>query len=303
MNKKFFVFFIITIIIILIIAISINVFGKTNNNDLNNKTKEEIRFIEGKLIGMINSLNNVSFSNTVLLEQNSIKGQSIQNNSETKGEGQQSESQSNDSSKDKEKEEQSSSSQEENNNDYTRYNVENRNILIQNDENIDWNYIKTVTEVIYSTWPTIMIDLHSVNVKNEDITNFSKILDTLVVSIQKEDKKETLTNLTSLYQYVPIYIEQITDNSKETNIAHTKACVINAYKFVEEANWGEMQKQVEEANQYFGLIINSVDDNNNQINISKTYIAINEMKNAINLKDKKLFYLKYINLMESAMEV
>ncbi len=196
-----------------------------------------------------------------------------------------------------------SSSEGQKSKDYTKYSIQTPNILINTNSEIDWNYMKNVVEIIYTSWPTIMLDLHSINIKNEDILTFSGTLDTLIVAIQNEDKKATLSNLAVLYSFIPIYKEQYSDDNDKINIMYTKSAIVNSYALLEEERWDEMQAQIAKANEYFGLIINSINEDKNQSFVSKTYILVNEMNNAIKMKDKKLFYLKYKNLMESASNI
>lgn len=302
MNKKYFIFFICFIIFLIVIFGSVVIFSNTDNNNEKTKDKvqEEISYVEVKILGMLNSLNNIPFSNSILLEQNTIKGQKNSNDSEDSGsssENSQSEESSSDSSQG------SSGSSENTSTNYTKYNVENQNILSSKENKIDWNYLKNTVEVLYSSWPTIMIDLHSINIRNEDILAFSSNLDNLIVNIESEDKRNTANSLAILYSLIPNYIEQSSNDTDKINIAYTKSCIVNAYVLLEDDKWDEMQTQVTKAGEYFGLIINSVNQDRGKISISKTYVLVNEMNNAIKLKDKKLFYLKYKNLMENAMNI
>lgn len=283
-NKKYLILFICTIIIICIVFASIMIFTNINNdeNKVKNKVDEEMSYIEIKLIGMINSLNNIPFSDGILLEQTTVKS-------------------SNDDSKSESEDSKNSENTESEN--YTKYNVESQNILIGLNKDINWNYIKNSIEELYDSWTTIMIDLHSINVQNEDILKFSNQLDNLILNIQKEDKRLVLTNLSTLYSYIPIYISQYSDDNTKINISYTKSNIINSYVLVEDSNWDEMQAQIMKAQEYFGLIINSINIDNNQSIVNKTYILLNEMKNVISLQDKTLYYLKYKNLMENAMSI
>lgn len=314
MNKKYFIFFISSIIFLAVIITSIVIFAGNGNDNTKNKIDEELNFLDTKLLGMINSLNNIPFSNSVLLEQNSIKGQAS-----SKGE-QSSQAKGSESSQLSGGEENSSDSEEgsaggstgslsgnsggsSKNENYTKYNVKTQNILTNDSTEIDWNYIKNTVQVIYTSWPSIMIDLHSTNVKNEDILSFSNTLDVLIVNVQNEDKKQVLNSLAILYSFIPIYKEQYSEDNDEINISYTKAHIINSYVLLEEDKWDEIQAQITKASEYFGFIINSINEKRNQSSISKTYVLINEMNNVIKLKDKKLFYMKYKNLMESAMNI
>lgn len=315
MNKKYFIFFISSIIFLAVIITSIVIFAGSGNDNTKNKINEELSFLDTKLLGMINSLNNIPFSNSVLLEQNSIKGQASSSG------GQSSQGKEGSESSQSSGGEESASGSDEGskggssggssgnsggsskNEDYTKYNVKTQNILTNDNIEIDWNYIKNTVQVIYTSWPSIMIDLHSTNVKNEDILSFSNTLDVLIVNVQNEDKKQVLNSLAILYSFIPIYKEQYSEDNDEINISYTKAHIINSYVLLEEDKWDEIQAQITKASEYFGLIINSINEKRNQSSISKTYVLINEMNNVIKLKDKKLFYMKYKNLMESAMNI
>lgn len=298
MNKKYFIFFISFIIFLIAIFTTVAIFSNTNKDNTKDKVEEEIRYIEDKLLGMANSLNNIPFSNSVILQQNTIKGQSGSSDDNGSDSGDSNSSEESGSSSTSSSGGSSGSSRSE---EYTKYNVETQNVLINTNSPIDWNYLKSTVQELYTSWPNIMIDLHSLNIKNEDILNFSNNLDTLIINIQNEDKKATLNSLSILYSFIPVYKEQYLDDTDKINIAYTKTYIINSYALLEEEKWEDIQIQISKAQEYFGIIINSVNENRNQSSISKTYILLNEMNNVIKLKDKKLFYLKYINLMENAM--
>lgn len=299
MNKKYFIFFICFIIFLTVVFASIKIFTKTDKEGIKDKLEEEMGYIDTKLLGMLNSLNNISFSNSVLLEQNTKKGQSNSSSSENSKDSQNSQSGGSDSSSGSSD---SSSGNSESQN-YTKYKVQSQNILINSETKIDWDYLKATVQVLYTSWPIIMIDLHSANIKNENILTFSNTLDTLIINIENEDKVSTLSSLATLYSFIPIYKEQYSSDTDKINIAYTKSCIVNSYVLLEVDKWEDIQTQISKAGEYFGLIINSVNEARNQTYVSKTYVLINEMNNVVNMKDKKLFYLKYINLMENAMNI
>ena len=305
MKKRYFILFLCTIIIIAIVFTTVIVFSNTNTNSENDKVQEEISYIETKILGMINSLNNIPFSNSILLEQNSIKGQSKSQNNQESSSGQSQTSGEGGSSSDSSSSggALSGSSQNSQSEEYTKYSVSIENILIGIDEEIDWNYLKDTVEILYTSWPTIMIDLHNINIKNEDILLFSNELDTLIVNIENEDKRATANSLAILYSYLPIYFSQFSEDSNKINTYYTKSYIINSYVLLEDDKWDDMQNEITKAQEYFGLIINSINQNISQNNISKSYILLNEMNNAIKLKDEKLYYLKYKNVMESLMNI
>lgn len=306
-NKKYLILLICVVIILAIVFGAVMVFSNSGNDTTKDKIKEEIYYIETKLLGMINALNNIPFSNSVLLEQNTIKGQEKSNTNSSSGASQGSEEKSQtgegSSSTGSSGGESSTSSESGGDTDYTKYNVQNKNILNIKENEIDWNYIKNTVELLHTSWTTIMIDLHSLNIKNDDILSFSNNLDALILNIEKEDKRSTLNSLASLYAIIPIYISQYSNDNYEENLAYTKAYIINSYVLLEDDKWENMQAEVTKAQEYFNLVINSINEKSSKIFTNKTYVLLNEMKNSINLKDKKLYYMKYKNLMENAMNI
>ena len=303
-NKKYLILFIGTILFLAIISICIAVFSNSKKDNATKKIEEEISYLEMKLIGMLNALNNIPMSSSVMLEQSSVKsnqnneqGGNTQDSLGGSSEKSSSDNNSSDSSTGK------SNNQNKESESYNKYSIENENILIETNDKIDWNYMKNTAEKLYTSWTSIMIDLHSINIKNEDVLDFSDNLNTLILNIENENKLLTLNNLAVLYAYIPVYMSQYSENKDRINIAYVKSYIINSYILTEEDKWDEMQTQIDNAQQYFGTVMNSINKDKMQNSVNKTYILLNEMKNVISLKDKKLYFIKYKNLMENIMTI
>ena len=305
MNKKIFlIIFSIAIVIIFVayIVTSTNNYIKSNSKKINEKTEEEIKQLEEKLVGMINSLNNISFTNTVL-KQTSEKSSSTNFNNNSFNNS------SDNSSKDSNNEQNSQSSGNSDNDsnsisskteEQVKYEIQKNDILLIDLSNIDWEYIKANTESIYNLWANLIVDLHELNVNNQDILNFSNTLDQVTLSVKQENKYASVTNLVSLYSYLPIYVNQFLDDENDKNIFLTKNCVLNTYALIEQQNWDEMKKQTASAIENFSNIMNNIENNErqNKNKITKIYVLLNELYSSIDLKDKELYYIKYRNVME-----
>ncbi len=310
MNKKIFlIIFSIAIVIIFVayIVTSTNNYIKSNNKKIEEKTEEEIKQLEEKLVGMINSLNNISFTNTVL-KQTSEK--SSETNSDNNSSNNSSGSSSNDSNSGQNS--QSSGSSNDNSNsisskteEQVKYEIQKNDILLTNLSNIDWEYIKANTESIYNLWVNLIVDLHELDVNNQDILNFSNTLDQVTLSVKEENKYASVTNLVSLYSYLPTYVNQFLNNENEKNLFLTKNCVLNTYALIEQQNWDEMKKQTASAIEYFSNIMNNIENNErqNRNKITKIYVLLNELYSSIDLQDKELYYIKYRNTMEELLNI
>lgn len=310
MKKQIIIF----IIIFLFIIVFSFLFWKNSysreNNILVLKTEKEIEHLQEKIIGMMNSLNNITLSNSILVEekteQSNQNEQGSQNNQQSNngnsnqegksGENKQSNNSSNTSNS---KNNEQTSSQNS-----TKYEIKNDSILIKEQQPIDWDYIKSSVESIHSTWATLTIDLHSLNVNSQDILNFSNTLDQITISAKQEDKIATLNNLASLYAFFPVYMNQISDNNEKINIEYMKTSVLNSYAFLDQDKWEDMKNQLTNAINYFTNVLNTVnEDKSNQTNMSKIYVLLNELNNSVNLKDKDLYMIKYRNLMEELVNI
>ena len=294
-----------SIILICIVTCVILIISKNNSKDtsLQVKTEEEIEHLEEKIVAMMNNLNKITLSNSVLVEEKTnensqTSGNTKQSNDNLQEDGEENSNQSLDSNSS------SGSSDSDNDKENTtkenaKYEIVNDSILANQNQTVDWEYIKSNAETIHSLWAILTIDLHSLNVNNQDILNFSSVLDQVTLSAKQEDKTSTLNNLASLYAFFPIYIKQISNNSEKINIDYTKACVLNSYALVEQNKWDEMKFQVTNGINYFTNILNGInEEKQNQNKLSKTYVLLNELNNSIDLKDKDLYMIKYRNVME-----
>lgn len=290
MNEKYVIGFVCFIIFLIVVFGTVVIYSSTkDNSSMSSKIEEELSFVEHKLIEMMNSLNNISFDEVILSEEKGQKGSSESGDSSSSSEkGQEKASQ--------------NSSQQSQEQEFSKYSINQKNVLTTEDTNIDWDFIKNSVENLYPTWTTIMIDLHSANVKNEDILGFSENLNSLIVYIGQEDKLKTLNTLLNLYNYIPEYAKQAVKDTKKTNLIYTRLYVANSYVLSEEEKWDEMKEKINKAQEYYSGIINSINDKNSQNKISQIYVSLNETNSAINYKDKKLYYIKYIDLMEKLFD-
>lgn len=287
---------------------------KPKEKSLVSKAEQEITQLEDKMIAMMNNMNKISFSNFVLVEEKTQSNEEQDSQSSSGSEGKQKgsseeqngSSQGGDSSSDFSGSSKSASSSKNENTSNTKENTQfemkNKGTLMGQSQEVDWNDTKSDTEMLYATWPTILLDLHELNVKNEDILNFSTILDQVTLSVKQEDKTATLNNMASLYAFLPNYRSQISEDNQSINIDFVKACILNSYALVEQEKWDEMKIQLVNAMNYFSNIMNRVEGKEQKQNqISKIYVLLNELNNSIDKKEKDLYYIKYRNLMEELL--
>ena len=308
-NKK--IVYIIPVILVVAVAIGFLIYkvqGKNNSSsaDIKDKTLSEVKNLEENFVNIFNELNNVKFEEYTIYtskekqqEANSEGGNNASDSSSSK------DSSDNDGadeettgggSKGEEKNGNSSNSKEN-----KKYNLEENGVLTQN-QDVDWNNIKKEVENIYFRLSTITLDLYQVNIDQQDIVNFNSEYDKLTKAVKEENKEDTLKKLSILYDYFPKFVENCAEDDKEKILIKTKDSIFKAYSLLDNGEWTTIMENVNVASQeYTKLITNK--NNKNQYNVNKAYIMVNELQNAVNLKDKEIFLIKYKNLLEELKKI
>ena len=72
--------------------------------------------------------------------------------------------------------------------------------------------------------------------------------------------------------------------------------VVASYVSVTNEKWQDAANTLTETEKQFANILNTVNENyENQTTMNQCYIIVNELRNAVNLKDKDIFYIQYHN--------
>ena len=301
--KKFLFFFLILVIIILSFFLY-NSISNENKDDGKEKALSEIEYLENKLELLFNKLNNIENNNYSLsvkkIEESSSSQSGSENNNENSGESSgSSEEQSNSSNSEEESGNSSNSSSDSKGNEGNNeeYNLEQSGILTNNNNNIDWKSIKLEVESLYSEVATITLDLYSLGISKEDVLGFNQELDDLTISVKEENKENTLSNLSKLYDYIPKYLKSVTNDEIFIGKIDTKNNLFKAYSILDTKNWQEIGNNVTNTiNSFSNNLLNKETDK--QYIINKIYIMLNELQSAVNKQDDSIFLIKYKNILE-----
>lgn len=289
--------------------------GDADGEDVKSKVSQELDYLDTKIAGMLNKLNNISLTNyTITSEEVSLtepksgdsssgneqsgggssQGEQMGSQGSTQG-GSQGDSQGQSSSQGGSEGQGSSKSDN-----ITAMQMKAKTILNSDESHIDWNTIKTEVEILDEAWGVILLDLASLNVNNDDVLNFSATLNDCILSIKDEDKAKSLSNLAKLYSFIPKYESSISASNDKQIIKQTKSHIVNAYSVIEKDDWNGAKNSLSQAEDTFKSITNDIDYiKNNEFKVNKTYVLLKELQNSLSHEDKKLFYIKYKNLIES----
>lgn len=264
---------------------------KDDGKELKNKVDEEMKYLDSQIVGMINNLNNISYKNYLVLQQN--KDESKDKNSNNK----------NNTSSEETSESSKSSSGEQSINGEENKITSNTfdvipNSILDSSREPDWNVLKIDIEKLYSTWSTVMLDLYKLNIDNNDILQFTTILDSATKEIENMNKQKSIKLLTNLYEYVPKYMSKYTENKDIQMAFDIKINVLNSYALLEEDKWDDMKNDLKTGEEKFIKFLNESEYSDKNINTDKMYVALKELQKSIELKDKNIYYIKYRNLLE-----
>ena len=299
-------------LVIIILSISFVLFKSYANSNKNEEEKEktqtEIKRLETSFVNMFNELNNIKFENyrinTSQINKEDLKDNSSSSASETSPSsgGSSSESSSSGESssggQEESQKENGSSQNSEKTKENQNYQMKLSGVLTENSD-INWENLKNEVEILYPSIPSLTIDLYKINIDKNKITQFNQEYDNLIKAIKEENKQNALDSLANLYNYLPDFIENSTDDTNEKILIKTKNNVFKAYSLLDKNDWNAITENVNLANQEFTkMLTNSQSSNKNQYIINKAYVQINELQNSTQTKEKEIFLIKYKNLLE-----
>lgn len=274
----------IILIIITSCILGFFIYSKAKENPKEeNKLKTEIEYLDVAITNLINEINGIKLENYRIAidkieesQGNADSGSSEEENSK------------------KETEQGNESKQE-----VTITKMEEQQIPVEKEE-INWDLIQAKTELLYSVWATIILDLYSENTNSETMLGFSNTLDQTLIAVKEKDKKNSTESLARLYSFLPKFTQNSKMEAVEKNVIQTKSYILNSCAFVESENWDKVQIEVYNAEKKFVEIMKDLNkkEEKKKYNINKTYILIQELKNSLATKDQEIFYIKYKNLLE-----
>ena len=285
------------VLITIVVVIGTTIFVKANENgekSQREKALTELKYLDSKLEDIFNITMRNYKVYTSNIEAN--KKESSNTSSESSSSSDSGNSKSSTQTTSNEQEEGNQSNEDEKN--LKNYTMQQEGVLT-NTNAIDWNKVKNEIELIYTSIPTITLDLYGLNINQDEILNFNRQFDNLTVLVKNQNKEETLRELAKTYQYIPKFAEKVTDDTVYKTVLNTKSNIFLAYSKLDSKNWDEISSDIKNAINIFSqLLTGNVVNANNQTTINKVYVMLNELQNAINVKDEEVFLIKYKNLLE-----
>lgn len=286
-NKFISVMIKLVVVLVIILAIIFAVFIVSNAKEDNkqaDKIEKEITYLDTKIINLINNLNNIKLENYKITI-TKVKQEDSGNSGESKEKS---------GTEEESKETETSKEEQE----ITK--VEQEIVTTGNTEEVNWEWLKGETQILYSSWGTIVLDFYDIRVSSDKIVEFSNGIDKILLALKQEDKKVAAAGYAKLYSILPDFVKNTQMEELKKKTIETKSHILNAYAYVETEDWDRIQTEIINAEKKFTEVVNDISNQDDQrkYNINKSYILLQELKNSLTLKDKGIFHMKYKILLE-----
>ena len=296
----------IVVIIIAIIGMRKIMNNNTKESSINKKINNELDYLGTTTLSMINSLNNLNLEDVVKVRRTSTNsGDNSQNNAnsssgdEGKNNSKTSDSQQQEDSSSNSKTDETSSTGTDTKNTKS-FSLDDNSILLRDNTNVDWSALESEAENLFTAWSTIILDLNSLSISNEDILAYNSNLDSLLKALKDNDKANSAISLANLYSLNSKYINESSKNDESKKLAYIKSNVISAYSLVTAEKWEQVNQLLDQAEKGLLDVINTSGntEERKQTKINKSYVMLKELIKTSNEKNAEIFYLKYINLIK-----
>lgn len=167
------------------------------------------------------------------------------------------------------------------------------------DNTVDWDSIQKDTENLNSSLDTIVLDLSETKISNDDLVNFRNELNNVNIAIAGKNENELMQRCSYLYSLLPTYLEKYSNDKNEINNMKLKSLVLSSFIQANVLDWQSAKTTIGLAETKYKEMMDDVDYMKEySYNLNKTYVLLEELKNAINIEQADLSRIKYINFIE-----
>ena len=131
------------------------------------------------------------------------------------------------------------------------------------------------------------------------MVNFRNELNNVNIAISGKNENELMQRCSYLYSLLPTYLEKYSSNKNEINNMKLKSLVLSSFLQANFLDWQNAKTTIGLAETKYKEMMNDVDYMKEySYNLNKTYVLLEELKNAINIEQADLSRIKYINFIE-----
>ena len=162
---------------------------------------------------------------------------------------------------------------------------------------LDWEKLLNDTKKIERSIPAILVDLAALNIEAEEIAKLSDGINNMIIAIDNQDERTYLIELNNVYSLIPTYMEKYAGDKESTFKKRLKYYTIATYISYMDDNLEMAKTQVDELEKAYNDKMQDMSyAQNNEYNLNKLYILIQELKRAVESDSRELVKSKYLLL-------
>ncbi len=167
------------------------------------------------------------------------------------------------------------------------------------EDNFDWEKLLEDTQEIEDSVPAILVDLAALNIESGEIAKLSDGINNMIIAIDNKDQRTYMIELNNVYSLIPTYMEKYAGDKESTFKKRLKYYTIATYISYMDGNLDMARTQVEELDKaYNDKMQDMAYAQNNEYNLNKLYILIQELKRAVEADSRELVRSKYLLLID-----
>lgn len=164
---------------------------------------------------------------------------------------------------------------------------------------LDWNKLINDTRKIEDVLAVTLVDLAALNIEAGEISKLSTGIDNMIIAADKKDERSYIIELNNVYALIPTYMEKYSAGQDIAFKKRLKYYTISAYVAYADDNLEMAKTQVNELDRVYAEKMQQLDYvQNNEYNMNKVYILIQELKKAIEADSSELVKSKYLLLID-----
>lgn len=164
---------------------------------------------------------------------------------------------------------------------------------------LNWDELLSDTKEIESSVPSILVDLASLNIESAEIAKLSDGINNMIIAIDNKDERTYLIELNNIYSLIPTYMEKYAGGKEVTFKKRLKYYTIATYISYMDGNLDMARTQVDELEKAYNDKMQDMSyAQNNEYNLNKLYILIQELKRAVDVDSRELVRSKYLLLID-----
>lgn len=162
-----------------------------------------------------------------------------------------------------------------------------------------WDEILNDARKIENAMATTLVDLASLNIDTTEIAKLSTGINNMIIAIENKDETNFIVELNNIYALIPNYLSKYLNDSELIFKKQLKYYAISTYVGFRMGNVELAKNQIAEAETRYSEKMKDVNYvQNNEYNVNKVYILLQELKSAVDSGSQELVRTKYLLLVD-----